>query len=124
MAADRIDQHRALLDQQIAYPEHRQRRLLLDRFDRHKPHGRPAHRFANRLGIDRVVLAALDVGFDVLRRHQQHLVPQAAQQPRPVVRGAARLDTVRVGGSLAKNFATSPRRIWRRNSGFSFSSTP
>jgi hypothetical protein len=59
MAAPRIDQHRALLDQQIAHPEHRQRRLLLGRFDWHKPHGRPAHRFANRLGINRVVLAAL-----------------------------------------------------------------
>jgi hypothetical protein len=31
---------------------------------------------------------------------------------------------IRVGGSLAKNFATSLRRIWRRNTGCSFSSTP
>src|SRR5215469_13364334 len=45
-----------------------------------------------RLGVDLVILAALDVGLDVLRRHQHHLVPQAAQHPRPVVRGAARLD--------------------------------
>jgi hypothetical protein len=46
MAAQGIDQHRALLDQQIAHPEHPrvkpedQRRLLLGGFDRHKPHGR------------------------------------------------------------------------------------
>src|SRR5437867_9261873 len=33
----------------------------------------------------------MDCG-DGLRRHQQHLVPQAAQPPRPVVRSAARLD--------------------------------
>jgi hypothetical protein len=32
MAAQRIDQHRALLDQQVTHPEHRQRRLLLGGF--------------------------------------------------------------------------------------------
>ena len=104
MAADRVDQHRALLDQEIAHPEHPQRRLLLSGFDRHKPHCRPAHRFANRFGIDRIVLAALDVGLDVLRRHQQHLVPQAAQPPRPVMRSAARLDADSRRRQLAKEF--------------------
>src|SRR4029077_284999 len=104
MAAQRIHQHRALLDQQVAHPEHRQRRLLLGGFDRHKPHRRPAHRFANRLGIDRVVLAALDVALDILRRHQQHRVPQAAQQPRPVMRGAARLDADSRRWQLGKEF--------------------
>jgi len=74
MAADRVDQHRALLDKQIAHSEHPrvkpedQRRLLLGALDRHKPHRRPAHRFADRLGVDRIVLAALDIGLDVLRR--------------------------------------------------------
>jgi hypothetical protein len=66
--------------------------LLLGRLDRHKPHGRAAHRFADRFGVDRIVLAALDVWLDVLRRQQNHLMPQAAQPPRPVVRGAARLE--------------------------------
>src|SRR6266481_8016091 len=31
---------------------------------------------------------------------------------------------MRVDGSLAKNFSTAPRRICRRNTGCSFSSTP
>jgi len=31
---------------------------------------------------------------------------------------------IRVGASLAKNFSTSLRRSWRRNTGVSFSSTP
>ena len=131
VAADRIDQHRTLLDQQIAHPEHPrvkpedQRRLLLDRFDRYKPHGRAARRFANRLGIDRVVLAALHVGFDVLRWHQQHLVPQAAQPPRPVVRGAACLDADARRRQLGEEFLDrAAPRSWRRNTACSFSSTP
>jgi len=33
VAADRVDQHRALLDQQVTHSEHRQRRLLLGRLD-------------------------------------------------------------------------------------------
>ena len=48
--------------------------LLLGRFDRDKPHARPAHRLADRRGIRRVGLVALDVRLDVLRRHQPHLV--------------------------------------------------
>src|SRR5206468_9715292 len=66
-----------------------QRRLLVTALDRHEAHPRPAHRFADRFGVDRVVLAAFDVGLDVLRRDQHDLVPQSAQHPPPVVRGAA-----------------------------------
>src|SRR4029077_9240326 len=59
---------------------------------------------ANRLGIDRVVLAALDVALDILRRHQQHRAPQHAQKPRPVMRGAARLDADSRRRQLGKEF--------------------
>ena len=104
MPADRVDQHRALLDQQVPHSEHRQRRLLLGVLDRHKPHGRPAHRLADRLGVDLVILAALDVRLDVLRREQHHLVPQAAQHPRPVVRGATRLEPDSGWRQLGKDF--------------------
>src|SRR6516225_10158555 len=38
MTTDRVDQHGALLDQQIAHPEDGQRRLALSALDRHKPH--------------------------------------------------------------------------------------
>jgi hypothetical protein len=68
MAAYRIDQHRALLHQKLAASQHHQRRLLLGALDRHETHARPAHRFADRFGIERVVLAALDPGLRRGRR--------------------------------------------------------
>jgi hypothetical protein len=52
-------QLRALLDQQIACPVHRQRRLLLGRLHGHEPHRRPRHRFASRFRIGSVGLPAL-----------------------------------------------------------------
>src|SRR6516165_9679493 len=88
--ADRIAQHRALLGQQIAHLQEHQRRLLFTTLDRHEAHPRPAHRLADRFGVDHVVLAAFNVGLDVLRWDQHDLVPQIAQHPSPMVRGAAR----------------------------------
>jgi hypothetical protein len=89
---DRVGHHRALLGQQIAHLEQHQCRLLVDALDRHEAHPGSAHRLADRCGVDRIVLAALDVRLDGLRRQQYRLVPQAAQHPRPMVRGPARLD--------------------------------
>jgi hypothetical protein len=40
-----------LADQQITGAMQHQSRLLLNRFDRHKPHGRPGDCLANRFGI-------------------------------------------------------------------------
>jgi hypothetical protein len=132
MAADRVDQHRALLDQQIAHAEHRQRRLALGGLDRHKPHARPAHRFANRRRVDCVVLAAFDIepapakagglmycgGISITswpsRRRTRAQWCEAPHASMPI----------RVAGCLANNFSTSLRRIWRRNTGCSVSSTP
>ena len=91
MGPQRVDQHRPLPDQQLPCPMHRQNRLLLGRLHRDEPHRRPAHRLANRLGIRRVVLVALDVGLDVLRRHQPDLMAQRRNRPRPVVRRRTRL---------------------------------
>ena len=34
-----------------------------------RAHGRPPNRFADRLGISRIVFVALDVGLHILRRH-------------------------------------------------------
>jgi hypothetical protein len=81
--ADRVAQHRALLGQQIAHLQEHQRRLLVTALDRHEAHPRPAHRFADRFGVDRVVLAAFDVGLDVLRRDQHDLVPPVRAAPAP-----------------------------------------
>jgi hypothetical protein len=59
----RIDQLRALAREQLSGPVLYQDRLLLDCRDRNKPHERSRHCFADRLGISRIVLIALDVGF-------------------------------------------------------------
>ena len=63
-----VGQGGALANQQIAAAVQRQDRLLLDGLDRDKAHARPPNRFADRFGIGGVVLVALYVGFDVLRR--------------------------------------------------------
>src|SRR6516225_4331088 len=65
--------------------------------------GRPIC-LADRLRIDRVVLATPHVSLDVLRRDQQHLVPQPPQHPCPVVRGAASLHADSRRRQLGKHF--------------------
>ena len=66
-AAHHVDQLCALLDQQAARTMGRQRRLLLARLDGHEPHRLAGHRFADSLGISRIVLAALYLGLHVRR---------------------------------------------------------
>jgi hypothetical protein len=44
----------------------------------------------DRLGVVRIVLAALDIRLDVFRWQQNRLVPKPAQQPSPIMRGTAR----------------------------------
>ena len=70
--------------------------------DRDEAHRRPAHRLADRRRIGRVVLAAPDVGPDVLRRHQAHLVAKRAQLARPEVGPGAGLQPDEAGGRWAK----------------------
>ena len=62
MAAQRIDAHRSLLDQQLARLVQHQRGLLLRTLNWNKAHPGTRHRFADRLGVDCVILAALDIG--------------------------------------------------------------
>src|SRR5208282_4231774 len=59
---------------------------------RHEPHRRPTHRLTKRFGVRRIVLAALDIRFDQLRCYQLHLMPERAQQSRPMMGPAAGLD--------------------------------
>ncbi|MNJ68026.1 hypothetical protein D3C77_642410 [compost metagenome] len=47
--------------------------LLLDGLDGDEAHAGTAHRFTDCFGIVGVVLVALDVRFDELRRDQPHL---------------------------------------------------
>src|ERR1700732_5029479 len=57
-----IDQRGAVLEQLLADPMQGLQVLLRFALDRHKPHRRPGHRFAYRLGIVGVILVALAVG--------------------------------------------------------------
>src|SRR4051812_22318126 len=50
-----------------------------------------------RLGVGDVVLVALDVGLDELRRHQPSVVAEALQRACPVVSAAARLHADHTG---------------------------
>lgn len=67
--------------------------MLLSAPHRHEMYARSLHRLADCLCIGPVVLAALEVGLDVARRHQPDLVSERDQFARPVVRSRARLDT-------------------------------
>ena len=80
-----IDYLGPLPHQKVARPMQHQPALLLDRFDLHKPHGRPPHRLADRLGVGGIVLVALDIGLHVFRRHQSHLVAKLRQFTRPIM---------------------------------------
>jgi hypothetical protein len=72
IAADGVGELRAIADQPIPHAHQHQGCLLLGRLHRHEAHRRPAHRLAQRLGVRRIVLAALDVGLDQLRSDQLH----------------------------------------------------
>ena len=86
MSADRVAQHRALTHQQLPGSVQHQSRLLLLRLDRHKPHRRPRHRLADRRRIVGVILAALEIGLHIARRHQPHRVPERLQLAAPMMR--------------------------------------
>ena len=83
--ADGIAQLRATRDELVAHPHQHQGGLLLGGFHRHRAHARPAHGFADPIGVGRVVLVARDIGLHQLRRQQHRLVPQRPDLPRPVM---------------------------------------
>src|SRR5262249_5248207 len=85
IAANGVAPLRAPAPHLLAHPCQHQRRLLRLCLHRHETHRRPAHRLADRLGVDLVVLAPLDVGLHILRRQQHHLMTQGPQLPGPVV---------------------------------------
>jgi hypothetical protein len=62
---------------------------LLHRLERHEPHGRPLDGFANRFGIQQIILLRLDERLHVLRRDQSHVVSLRGQNPSEVVRATA-----------------------------------
>src|SRR3954454_9412336 len=102
MATNGVAQLRAIADQPVTYADQHQGGLLLCRFHRHEAHCRPAHRFAKRFSVRRVVLAALDVRFNQLRRDQLHRMPERLQQPRTMVACTAGFDRDHGRGKLLK----------------------
>src|SRR5271165_4138777 len=92
IATDRVAQLRAIADQPVSYADQHQGRLLLSRLHRHEAHCRPAHRLAKRFRVRRIVLAALEVRLDQLRRDQLHRMPERLQQSRTMVAGTAGFD--------------------------------
>jgi len=62
---------------------------------------------ADRFGVGRVFLVALDVSLHLFRRHQTNLVTELRQLTRPIMRRSTRLNANEAGGgSAAKNFNT------------------
>ena len=92
MPADRVRQHRALTHQKLPAPVQHQGGLLLFDLDRHKPHRWPRHRLADRRRIVRVVLAALEIGLHIARRHQPHRVAKRLQLAAPMMRRGTRFN--------------------------------
>src|ERR1044071_2347442 len=74
--------------------------LLVGSLDRHEAHGRPLHRFADSLGIGRVVLLALNVRLDELWWHEPDRVPQRSDLARPMMCRVTRLDADQRGLEL------------------------
>jgi hypothetical protein len=85
MGAQRVDQLGLLGDQRLAHPVDCQGALLILGLDRHKAHARTMHRLADRLGIGLVVLVALHVRLDILRRHQAHRMAEPGDLSCPAV---------------------------------------
>jgi hypothetical protein len=97
MRPQRIDRLGLLPQQKIARAMLHQPALLFGRLRPHKSHRRPANRLADRLGVRRIILVALDVGLHVLRRHQTNLVTEPRQLTRPIMRRSTSLHANQAG---------------------------
>lgn len=89
MTPDRVDQLRALSDQQVTRAEHHPRRLLLLALDRDEAHVRALRGLANRFGIGGIVLLTLYERLHISRRDQPNLVSDRHKLACPVMRAAA-----------------------------------
>ena len=108
-----IPAHRALLDQRAPRPMHRQQRRRAFALQRRVPHVRTLRRLADRLGVQRVVLLALDVRLHVRRRNQARVVALLLDLAAPPVRSRAGLHRHHAGselGEIRQNLA-SPQRL-------------
>ncbi|SMH65433.1 protein of unknown function [Acidithiobacillus ferrivorans] len=81
---------------------HGQYRLLLAVLGRHEAHVGSSHRFADCLGVRRVVLVRLDVRLDELRCHQLGRVAQGFQLSGPVMRAATSFHPDQAGSQVGE----------------------
>jgi hypothetical protein len=75
----------ALTHQLLADAVRGLRILLGDTLHEHEPHTGATHRLTDRLGIDPIVLVALDVGLDELRTEELHAKTPLLELTRPVM---------------------------------------
>ena len=92
---DRVNELGSLPHQQITGPKHQTRRLLLFALHRHKPHARALRRFADRLGIDRVVLLPLHKRLYIGGRDQPNFMAKLGELTGPVMRSTTCLQRYR-----------------------------
>jgi hypothetical protein len=75
--ADLVDDASALAHQSFTHPVQRLQVELIGGLRRHELHRRPLHRLGDRFGVTEVILLALGVRANVLRRHQSRIVTKA-----------------------------------------------
>src|SRR3954453_5885678 len=88
MSPDRVDELRSLPHEQVTGPKHQTRRLLLFALHGHEPHARPLRCFADRLGVDRVVLLPLHKRLYIGGRDQPNFVAKPSELTGPVMGSA------------------------------------
>jgi hypothetical protein len=114
MAAQGVDQLRALAHQKIAAPEQHRARLALCRLHRDKAHGRTRGRLHNRFRVGCIVLLALHERLHIDRRDQPHLMPECRYLPAPEMRRAASLHRNDAARLIRQDPRSCPRDSFRR----------
>src|SRR5262249_46235368 len=104
MPTDRIRQHRSLANEKLPAAMQHQARLLLLRLRRDKSHRRPCNRLADGGSVVGVILAALEVGLHVARRHQLHRMAERLKAPAPIMCGRARLNSYEAARQCREEF--------------------
>ena len=102
MPTQSVDQLSSLPHEEVAGAMHHKHGLLLLALNWHEAHGGARHGLANCRSVCRIVLAALEISFDVLGRDKPDVVTQPAQLPRPEMGRGTGLQTNPAGWKLGK----------------------
>jgi hypothetical protein len=88
VSSDRTDELGSLPHQQVPGSKHQTRSLLLFTLHGNEPHARPPRSFADRLGVDRVVLLPLYKRLYISGRDQPNLMAKLRELSGPVMGSA------------------------------------